>query len=100
MTPLRRGSHVARLTVGAPTGSADLSVAPDALERLEISAPGTVSAMRWGILELPDLSVVRDPHPDAVGWGDDGKIGFAMLLRFHSHLDLTHRWIYVGPVGR
>jgi hypothetical protein len=100
VTPLRRGSHVARLTVGAPTGSADLSVAPDALERLGISAPGTVSAMRWGILELPDLSVARDPHPDAVEWGDDGKIGFAMLLRFHSHLDLTHRWIYVAPVGR
>jgi hypothetical protein len=100
VTTLRRGRPVARLTVGAPTGSADLSVAPDALERLEISAPGTGGSMRWGILELPDLSVARDPHPAAVGWGDDGKVGFAMLLRFHSHLDLTHRWIYVVPVGR
>jgi hypothetical protein len=100
VTNLRRGSRVARLTVAAPTGSADLSVAPEALERLEISAPGTVSAMRWGILELPDLSLERDPHPTSVGWGDDGKVGFAMLLRFHSHLDLTHRWIYVRPVGR
>lgn len=100
VTNLRRGSRVARLTVAAPTGSADLAVAPEALERLEISAPGTVSAMRWGILELPDLSLERDPHPTSVGWGDDGKVGFAMLLRFHSHLDLTHRWIYVRPVGR
>jgi hypothetical protein len=99
VTNLRRGSQVARLTPGAPTGSADLSLAPDALERLAISAPGTVSAMRWGILELPDLSVERDPHPTPVGWGDDGKVGFAMLLRFHSYLDLTHRWIYVRPVG-
>ena len=37
--------------------------------------------------------------PDA-GWGDDGKLGFAMLLRFQSHLDMPHRWIYVRPVGR
>ena len=100
VTTLRRGSRVVRLTVAAPTGSTDLSVEPDALERLEISAPGTVGSLRWGILELPDLSVERDTRLTPAGWGDDGKVGFAMLLRFHSHLDLTHRWIYVRPVGR
>ena len=100
VTTLRRGSRVARLTVGVPIGSADISVAPDALDRLGVTAPGAADALRWGILELPELSVVRDPNPAAVDWGDDGKIGFAMLLRFHSHLDLTHRWIYVQPLGR
>ena len=100
VTTLRRGSRVARLTVGAAIGSADIAVTPDALDRLGLTAPGTADALRWGILELPELSVVRDPHPDAGGWGDDGKVGFAMLLRFHSHLDLTHRWIYVQPLGR
>jgi hypothetical protein len=100
VTTLRRGSRVARLTVGVPIGSADISVAPDALDRLGITAPGTADALRWGILELPELSVARDPNPATVGWGDDGKVGFAMLLRFHSHLDLTHRWIYVQPLGR
>jgi hypothetical protein len=73
---------------------------PDALDRLGVTAPGAADKLRWGILELPELSVVRDPNPAAVNWGDDGKIGFAMLLRFHSHLDLTHRWIYVQPLGR
>jgi len=100
VTTLRRGSHAARLTVGAATGSSDLSLTPDAFERLDISAPGTVGGMRWGPLQLPDLSVKREPHPAAVGWGDDGRLGFAMLLRFHSHLDMPHRWIYVRPVGR
>ncbi len=100
VTTLRRGSQVARLTVGAPLGSADISVKPEALDRIGVTAPGTADALRWGILELPDLSVVRDAHPDEVGWGDDGKVGFGMLLRFHSHLDLTHRWIYVQPLGR
>jgi hypothetical protein len=100
VTTLRRGSRVARLTVGAPLGSTDIAVTPEALERLGLTAPGSADALRWGILELPELSVVRDPHPDAGGWGDDGKVGFAMLLRFHSHLDLTHRWIYVQPLGR
>ena len=99
VTNLRKGSRVARLIVGVPTGSTDLSVSPDAIERLGIPAPGKAAGMRWGILVLPELSVMRDPHPAAVGWGDDGKLGFAMLLRFHSHLDLTHRWIYVRPVG-
>jgi hypothetical protein len=100
VTTLRRGSRVARLTVGVPIGSADISVTSDALDRLGLTAPGAADALRWGILELPELSVVSDPHPDAGGWGVDGKVGFAMLLRFHSHLDLTHRWIYVQPLGR
>jgi hypothetical protein len=100
VTTLRHGSQSARLTVGAATGSADLSLSPDAVERLEISAPGSVGAMRWGPLEMPDLSVERDPDPAAAGWGDDGRLGFAMLLRFHSHLDMPHRWIYVRQVGK
>lgn len=100
VTTLRRRSRVARLIVGVPIGSTDISVASDALDRLGITAPGAADSLRWGILELTELSVVRDPNPAAVGWGDDGKLGFAMLLRFHSHLDLTHRWIYVQPLGR
>jgi hypothetical protein len=100
VTTLRRGSRVARLTVGAPLGSTDIAVTPDGLERLGVTAPGNADALRWGILELPEVSVVRDPRPDSVGWGDDGKVGFAMLMRFHSHLDMTHRWIYVQPLGR
>jgi hypothetical protein len=100
VSTLRHGSLGARLTVGAPTGSADLFLSPATLERLEISAPGSVGAMRWGPLVMPDLSVERDPQPAAAGWGDDGKLGFAMLLRFHSHVDMPHRWIYVRPAGR
>lgn len=100
VSTLRRGSHGARLTVGSATGSADLFLSPDALERLDIPARGSVPAMRWGALEVPDLTVERDPHPAVVGWGDDGKLGFAMLLRFHSHVDMPHRWIYVRQVGR
>jgi hypothetical protein len=100
VTSLRRGSRVARLVLGAPTGSVDVRFSPESLSGLGISAPGTVGGIRWGILELPDLSVEADPNPGPPGWGDDGKIGFAMLLRFQSHLDLTHRWVYVRPVGR
>ena len=100
VTTLRRGSHAVRLTVGIPAGSANLSLAPDAIERLGVSVPGSVGDLRWGLVELPELSADRDPHPGPAGWGDDGKIGWAMLLRFHSHLDMTHRWIYVRPAGR
>jgi hypothetical protein len=99
VTSLRRGSRVARLVLGAPTGSVDVRISPESLPNLGVSAPGTIGGIRWGILELPDLSVEPDPKPGPPGWGDDGKIGFAMLLRFQSHLDLTHRWVYVRPVG-
>jgi len=97
---LRLGSHSARLTAGAAIGSSDFALTGEALERLDISGTGPVGGMRWGPLALPDLSLQREENPPDAGWGDDGKLGFAMLLRFQSHLDMPHRWIYVRPVGR
>jgi hypothetical protein len=88
------------LTAGAALGSADLALTAEALERLDVSGPGPVGGMRWGPLELPDLSLQREGDRPDTGWGDDGKLGFAMLLRFQSHLDMPHRWIYVRPLGR
>jgi hypothetical protein len=97
---LRLGSHSARLIAGAAVGSSDLALAAEALERLGISGTGPVEGMRWGPLPLPDLSLQREEDRPDAGWGDDGKLGFGMLLRFQSHLDMPHRWIYVRPVRR
>jgi hypothetical protein len=88
------------LTAGAAIGSSDFALTGEALERLDISGTGPVGGMRWGPLALPDLSLRREGNLPDAGWGDDGKLGFAMLLRFQSHLDMPHRWIYVRPVGR
>jgi hypothetical protein len=98
VTTLRRRSQAARLLVGSATGSADLVLAPQTAARLEVAAPGVVGGMRWRTLALPDLSVGPATAPADPDWGDDGRLGFAMLLRFHSYLDMPHRWIYVRPV--
>jgi hypothetical protein len=33
-------------------------------------------------------------------WGDDGSLGFPLLLRFHAYLQMPLRWIYVRQAGK
>ncbi len=97
---LKRRGEGARLLAGSPAGASDLLLAQETAERLGIRLPGTAVGLRWGPLALPDLSAARETRPASPAWGDDGRLGFAMLLRFHSHLDMPHRWIYLKPVER
>jgi hypothetical protein len=99
VTTMQRRSDRVRLTVGTAARSSDLLLAPDAASRLGAPATGVAHGVRWGTLELPDLSVKPAIKSDPA-WGEDGRIGFALLLRFHSHLDMPHRWIYVRPVEK
>lgn len=92
---LRKGSGGARLTVASATGSSDLRIAPTAAERLEIGVPGLISGFRWGALALPALRAEPESSPTDPEWGDDGRLGFPLLLRFHVYLDMPHRWIYL-----
>jgi hypothetical protein len=32
-------------------------------------------------------------------WGEDGRIGMDVLLRFHVYLDLPRRWVYLRPLA-
>ena len=99
VTTMHRRSNRVRLAVGTAARSSDLVLSPEAASRLDVSGASVARGLRWGILELPDLSVGREPT-SLSAWGEDGRIGFALLLRFHSHLDMPHRWIYVRSVGK
>ncbi|HEY3171328.1 MAG TPA: hypothetical protein VGK86_02020 [Thermoanaerobaculia bacterium] len=99
VTTMHRRSDRVRLAVGTAARSSDLLLAPEAASRLDVAGAGVARGLRWGTLELPDLSVGRDTS-SLPAWGEDGRIGFALLLRFHSHLDMPHRWIYLRPVRR
>ena len=59
-------------------------------------SPGLV----WGTLRLPPLPVRLEPSTFDPEWGDDGAIGYPLLLRFHAILDLPHRWVYLKPLLR
>jgi len=98
VTTVHRGSERARLVVGTAARS-DLLLAPDAASRLGVPATGIAHGLRWGPLALPDLSGEPARKSDPA-WGEDGAFGFALLLRFHSHLDMSHRWIYIRPAGK
>ena len=92
---LRRKGDKARLLVGSPLGSADVSVAQTSAARLQLSLPTTLDGVRWGALALPPMNVVEERAGALPDWGDDGRLGFGFLLRFHVYVDMPHRWIYL-----
>lgn len=95
---IRRKSNDARFLVGSSTAGDDLRVSSVAASRLGLAVPGEAVGLRWGILALPPVSAAAETRPTSPGWGDDGTLGFALLLKFHVYLDMPHRWIYVRPV--
>lgn len=96
VTTLRRGRENLRLRVGSATGTADLRIGPEPAQRLGVTLPGVISGIRWSTLSLPPLAAASETGV-ASDWGDDGRLGFAFLLRFHAYVDMTHRWLYVRP---
>jgi hypothetical protein len=99
VTTLRRGRENARVRVGSSTGTADVVLAPASAARLEVTLPGAVSGLRWGALALPALAAASEPRSDP-DWGDDGRLGWNLLLRFHTYVDMPHRWLYVRENDR
>jgi hypothetical protein len=97
-TTLRRRREPARLRTGSPTGAADARIAAESANRVGLGVPGTVADLRWGALALPPLAVAPETRTASPDWGDDGRLGFRFLLRFHAYVDLPHRWIYVRSV--
>jgi hypothetical protein len=99
VTTLRKGRENARVRVGSATGEADVVLAPASAARLEVSLPGPVSGLRWGALALPPLAAASEPRSEP-DWGDDGRLGWPCLLRFHTYVDMPHRWLYVRANDR
>ena len=96
---LRRGSETVRLRAGTAAGPA-LVLAPESARRLEVAAPGTAAqGLRWGTASLPASPVLVEPDAFDPAWGDEGALGFELLLNFHLFLDMPRRWAYLRPLA-
>jgi hypothetical protein len=100
VTILRRSGKDVRLRLASPIRGFDVRLAPEAADRVRVEPPATVDGFRWGGVALPGLSVVTETGPSSPAWGDDGSLGFGVLLRFHSFVDRTYRWVYLRPVEK
>ncbi len=95
---VRQGSGTMRLRAG--TGAASgLLLAPEAAHRMGLSAPGSVAGeLRWGTASFPPAPAAVLPAAFDSDWGDDGGLGFDVLLRFHVFWDMPRRWAYLRPL--
>ncbi len=94
---LRQRSGTLRLRAGTAAGPVVL-LAPESARRMELSTAGATAAeLRWGTAPIPPSPVAVAPGFDPE-WGDDGALGYDVLLRFHTFLDMPRRWGYVRPL--
>jgi len=98
VTTLRKKGKTMRLLVGSATGASDLRIAPAAAGRLGVAVPGTLADLRWGILPLAPISAAPE-EVDRSDRAEDGRLGFGFLGRYHAHVDMRHRWIYVREIA-
>jgi hypothetical protein len=96
---LNRGSQSLRVTAGSDTGEAALLLAAETAARIGLAHETTATGMLWGILELPPLPVKISDGGFAPEWGDEGRLGFPLILRFHAYVDMPRRWIYLRPAA-
>jgi hypothetical protein len=92
---LRRKGKSLRLI--APTAAAGpLLLTPEATARLGLSGPSPeVSGLSWGAA-LPTLPVLVGSGNEG-DFGEDGRIGWDLVLQFHAYFDAPHRWVYLKP---
>lgn len=95
---LNRGKKDLRLTAGSDTGEAALLVAAASADRAGLSG-SEAQGLAWGPVRLPELRFDLARAGAFPDWGDDGKLGFPLLLRFHAYANMPQRWIYVKPVA-
>ena len=96
---LNRGKREVRLAAGSDTGDAAIVLSAGSAEREGLAGATEAEDFTWGLIHLPPLpmTIARDGFfPD---WGDDGRLGFAVLLRFHAFVNMPQRWIYVKAVA-
>ncbi len=94
---LSRTGRRVRLRAGTRAAS-PLLLPPRSASRygLDPNAP-VMTGLVWGTLRLPPLPVRLENAGFDPDWGDDGAIGYPLLLRFHVIVDMPHRWVYVKP---
>ncbi|HSB35690.1 MAG TPA: hypothetical protein VLH41_02365 [Thermoanaerobaculia bacterium] len=94
---LYRGSRELRLTAGADVGSAALWLAAESAARLGLPGASQADGLRWGPANLPPLPLRISSGEFFPDWGDDGRLGWTLIERFHAFFDMPNRWTYIRP---
>ncbi len=97
---LYSGNREARFTLGSDTGQMPLVMASATAARLGFSDASGASGLTWGPVRLPILPLRVSATGFFPKWGDDGTLGFPLLLRFHAYVNMPQRWIYVKAIER
>ena len=97
---LNRGKKEVRLAAGSDTGDASLVLAAASAERVGLAGATEATDLTWGLIHLPGLPMTTAREGFFPDWGDDGRLGFAVLLRFHAFVNMPQRWIYVKAVEK
>jgi len=75
-----------------------IALTPDARGRLAPSGQPRISGLHWGTA-LPDLAVLTTDGSESA-YGEDGRLGWDLVLNFHAFFDLPHRWAYLQPAAQ
>ena len=97
---LNRGKREVRLAAGSDTGDASIVLAAGSALREGLAGATEATDFTWGLIHLPPLPMTIAREGFFPDWGDDGKLGFAVLLRFHAFVNMPQRWIYVKAVEK
>ena len=92
---LDRGTQKLRVAAGSDIGGVSLELAAASARRAGLEKQTKAGDMLWGAakISVQRLRVAdRGFFPD---WGDDGRMGFPLLLRYHSYMHMPTRWIYL-----
>jgi hypothetical protein len=96
---LARGKTNLRLAAGSDTGASALRLAAASAERADV-ARGEARGFAWGPVRLPPMPVSVATSGYLPEWGEDGLLGFPLMLRFHAVVDMPRRWIYLQPLEK
>lgn len=96
---LSRGKTNLRLAAGSDTGSFALRLAAASAGRADVTR-GEARGLSWGPVRLPTMPASVTNHGFYPEWGDDGLLGYPLLLRFHAVVDMPRRWIYLKPLDK
>ena len=94
---LSRGKTNLRLAAGSDTGNSAIRIAAASAERADV-AGGEARGFAWGPVRLPPMPASVTARGFSPAWGDDGLLGYPLLLRFHAIVDMPRRWIYLKPL--
>lgn len=94
---LRHKGENVRLS-GPTSLGGPIALSPAARARLAPSGEPRISGLRWGAA-LPDLAVLTTDGSESA-FGEDGRLGWDLVLGFHAFFDLPHRWAYLRPAAQ